>query len=818
MLSVILWYVSLSVLGWLAFPIAYRFLPKLPDRGYTLSRAVGMLMWAFVFWLLGSYGVLGNDAGGLIVALLALIGLSVWAWKSLPKGELGKWLNKNVSLIVGVEVLFVIAFVAMILLRASNPAISHTEQPMELAFINAILRSPSMPPHDPWLSGFSISYYYSGYVMVAMLAKVSGVAGAVAFNLGMAMVFAMAALGAYGFAYNLLAIKRPDAQAANRWGALLAPLFVLVMGNLEGFLEILHAQHLFWGVDAEGNAQSAFWSWLNIKDLVFAPTTEVALQPRNYGTGSWWWWRASRVINDLNFAGFEQELIDEFPAFSFVLGDLHPHVLSMPFAFLAMGLGFNLHLGGADSKKNERLLGLHIDWQQVVFFVIVLGGLAFLNIWDFPIYLLLMTGLYFYRRAQAEGWAFKRTEDAILLLVVVGLGGVIAYLPFYLGFSSQAGGLLPNLFNPTRGAHLWVMFATLLIPLITYLFYLLGKQWDGRGLGKAFGLSFGLVAALWISSIGLAWLFVSVLPGNALSQAIGPVLEAPDLGSLLSESLRRRTTNLGGWLTLGLLLSIVLGLLWPQDSTAATKKRKNLKRTVSSAENTFVLLMTLFAGLLVLAPEFVYLRDHFGTRMNTVFKFYMQAWLIWGVVAAYSVVILLSELRRVARVLVLILFVVVLGAGMVYPAFAFPDVYVRAEGQPLNLDGSAYILPDELEAIAWLQAAPLRPLVEAVKGSYDPNYARFATNSGQPTVMGWPGHESQWRGGSVDFVPRIGDVERLYTSSDWTVTSEILEKYEVGYLAVGNVERATYLVNEIKFQNHLEIAFQNNSVTIYLVP
>lgn len=817
-INTILWYLSVSILGWVTFPVLFRFLPKLPDRGYSVSRALGLLLWAFAFWLLGSYGILANDSAGLIFAFLVLLGAGVWAWRSLPKGALLTWIREKRSYIVTVEVLFLLAFAAMAFLRASHPNINHTEQPMELAFINAILRSPQMPPHDPWLSGYSISYYYFGYVMVAMLANVSGAVAGIAFNLGLVMVYALAALGAYGLAYNLLALKRPNAAEANRWAALLAPVFVLVMGNVEGLLEILHAQQVFWSVDAAGNQSSAFWSWLDVRDLVNPPIGEAALQPRNYGTGSWWWWRASRVINDVNFLGGQQELIDEFPAFSFVLGDLHPHVLSMPFVFLAMAFGFNMFQGGADQEDSKTILGVQIEHGFLMLTILVLGGLAFLNIWDFPIYLLLIAGLYAYRRGVAMGFSWERVRDFLNLLVVVGVGGVLAYLPFYLGFSSQAGGILPNLLNPTRGTHLWIMFATLLIPIFFYLLVRRKEDWQFASFAKGLGIAFGLVAALWLFSLGLAWLYATLLGGGAMGQAILSSLGAPDLASLFAESFQRRMTDYGGWLTLVGLLGLIIGLLWPNFSRTKVGKEKKQNTVNAEGGNTFVLLLALFAGLLVLAPEFVYLRDHFGTRMNTVFKFFMQAWLIWAVVAAYSVVILLSELRSIARAIAAIVLILVFGAGTVYPLFAYSDVYRLAEGQALNLDGTLYISADELEAIAWLQTAPLKPLVEAVGGSYNSNYARFATVGGQQGVMGWPGHESQWRGGSVDYAPRIGEIEILYSSADWDRADEILQRYDVGYLIVGPVERSTYSVSDIKFQNNLETIFQNSSVTIYHVP
>ncbi|HKY78624.1 MAG TPA: DUF2298 domain-containing protein, partial [Anaerolineales bacterium] len=371
MLSAVLWYLLVAGFGWLSFPIAYRFLTALPDRGYAFARALGLLLWGFIFWILSSYGLLQNNPGGLVTAALLLAALSWWAWRQLPAGELRVWLRAQRSLVVAMELVFLLAFVFMAFVRVSRPEIFHTEQPMELAFINAILRSPSMPPHDPWLAGFSISYYYFGYLLVAMLAKLVGVTGSIAFNLGFITIFASAALGVYGLAYDLLSLYKPKVQRGLLWLACLAPLFVLVLGNVEGLLEIAHARKTFWSTDATGAQTSGFWAWLDVEELTNPPNAEPSWTPRNYGTGFWWWWRASRVINDRTLSGADQELIDEFPTFSFTLGDLHPHVLSMPFIMLAVGLALNVYLGGAERREPLRLgrMGL-VAVLFVVFFLI----------------------------------------------------------------------------------------------------------------------------------------------------------------------------------------------------------------------------------------------------------------------------------------------------------------------------------------------------------------------------------------------------------------------------------------------------------------
>jgi uncharacterized membrane protein len=277
------WYLTVTLLGWLAFPLVYRLYPALADRGYSLSRAVGLLVWGYLFWLLTSLRLSQNDVGGLLLGLLVLAGLSIWALRSFerrhgdevnPFGNLSilvGWVRHNRRLILSVEGLFLVAFAFLAFVRASNPELTSAEKPMELMFINAILRSPTFPPRDAWLSGYAISYYYFGYVMTAMLAKLTGVPGSAAHNLMTALIFALGAIGSYGLLYNLLSSRHQAAKETENVhqfavydtrASFLAPLFLLIVSNAEGFLEVLHRLGLFWSANT-----SAFWTWLDIKDL-----------------------------------------------------------------------------------------------------------------------------------------------------------------------------------------------------------------------------------------------------------------------------------------------------------------------------------------------------------------------------------------------------------------------------------------------------------------------------------------------------------------------------------------------------------------------
>ncbi len=102
----------------------------------------------------------------------------------------------------------------------------------------------------------------------------------------------------------------------------------------------------------------------------------------------------------------------------------------------------------------------------------MLGGLAFLNTWDILPGAALIVLSYALARVRESGWGWERVEDVLLLGIPAVVTAFLMYLPFFVGFDSQAGGIVPNFMFVTRGAHLWVMWGTLFIPLLTYLVYL----------------------------------------------------------------------------------------------------------------------------------------------------------------------------------------------------------------------------------------------------------------------------------------------------------------------------------------------------------
>jgi len=860
MVDVLLWYLLIQVTGVLGFLLVFKLLPNLPDRGYGFAKPAGLLVWSFVFWLLCSLHMVQNSQGGIFATFLVAAGLAGWAYYK-QKQEIGLWVRTHKKTIFTAEVIFLLAFIIWTLMRAASPDIAGTEKPMEMAFINAILRSDTFPPFDPWLSGYAISYYYFGYVMVALMIKVTGIMPSVAFNLAIALWFAMTAMGANSILYALLYYWRKKADGGEKASTLalatswLAPVFILLFSNYEGFLQMLHHANVFWSVGADGKPASTFWTWLNIKELNVPPAAPYTFNPAS-GNG-WWFWRASRVVQDFSFADprFQNhiEVIDEFPFFTYYLADLHPHLLSMPFVLMVVALGINLYFGRSAFFSGESFfswMSRLVDGQKPVLkelrlfkslktiefwsMALVLGGLVFLNTWDFPIYTALICLVVLFIDYESQGWNWGMIGLFLETGISLGFFGILFYIPFFVGFTSQAGGFLPSLIFFTRGTFFWVMFGVLLIPIMAWMVSLWLRQgrtgFPWSGLRGAAIVVFGL----WILSYLLSFI-ISLVPvyGNMFLDSIQGAGGA-SVFLVMLDSLSRRLNNFGTWLTFLGMITILWELLPnfsgrksarvetnsgdKESSQAAVIPVEKISERTPSVNAMVIVLIIMGIGL-TLTPEFFYLRDQFGTRMNTIFKFYFQAWIIWGLAAAYCTVVLFSQKDIFSRLFVPVA-IASMAMGLVIPATGFSERFTALRNQPADLDGASYITrytPDDTLAINWLRQAQAGVVMEAVGGDYT-DFARYSTFSGQPTVLGWVGHESQWRGGAKEMGTRQADIEHLYRTGLWQEAQTILSRYQVRYVVVGSRETGTYQPNTVKFLGHLNTVFQNGAVTIYEVP
>ena len=619
-------------------------------------------------------------------------------------------------------------------------------------------------------------------------------------------------------------------------------------------LEVLHKRGLL---------PPQFWTWLDIRDLKIPPAGP---------TDSWipdrfiWWWRGSRVLTDYNLAGREQEVIDEFPFFSFLLGDVHPHVLALPFVLLVTALALNLlagssqqsassHQQATDSNQQAKETGnsqeaidshpstidklgqiLENSWRDLsgltggrlgfVLYAVAVGGLSFLNTWDFPIYL----GVIGLTLVGAVATVRNNWPDALLNgtlgTVALGVAGIVLYLPFYATFQSQARGILPNLWNPTRLPQFFVFFGMFLVAIVVLLAVLSRQDKSWRThigwtvplavLGPVLVLMVALTAVL-LNPAGREY-----IQGIINNPEVQAVIGSATIGALVQESLWRRLLNPWTFLLLGGLLGWVLALFIGRTVPPLNRVGDDSSGGIAVQ---FTLILLLVGIALPLVVEFIYLRDNFGYRMNTIFKFYFQAWVLMALAAAFAVTYVSTKLPTVARLVWQAAMLLLILGGMVYPVLAtLNKTNYFADARTLN--GIAWIKnahPGDYAAIEWLRqnAPPEAVLLEAPGAPLDPygsyNYSgRISALTGIPTILGWGGHQWQWRGNYDEPARREPDIDLLFNSPDIRQTQALLDKYDIDYVIIGPPERDRYAPQGLqKFEILMTPVFQQDGVVIF---
>ncbi len=720
--------------GLAAAPLAVLVLGRLPGAGLGLSKVLGVLLIGWTCWMAASLGIAPYGRGTIIgaFALVAIAGLAAalrqqaLARREIPEGGgvLRRWRRARLEartptpgdrrLWLGSDLVFVAAFAAMALLVAYAPDVWNTEKPMDMAIVNAIQASPSFPPQDPWMSGETINYYYLGHLLLAMPAHVLGLEPTHGYNLAVAALFALSASAIFTVAGTLWAATGVRRTGGPVGAGLTAVGLTLVLGNLAGVRE-----------------------WLQAKD-----------PPGDYD-----WFGASRVIEDT---------INEFPSFSFTLGDLHAHVLAIPFTALALAFALQVALHGPRGDVALRSVA------EALAAGLTVGVMYAINSWSYPVVAgLLVAGLVVWMRDPASQ---GRRAYGVTWAALVILAGIVLTLPFWLDFDAAARGIgfvgERDSFGRWFGDHALIYGVLAWLAAAAYASRVLATSSPARtAIWSAVLAAFVLSALAPIEMSGLA----------ALLAAVGVAIHA-----LLSTKLER-------------------------------------------AERFLWVLIAGAAGCLLL-PELVYVRDEFDGsalyRMNTVFKLGYQAYILLGIAGACAIPWAGRWLPRRAWAAWATVSTVLLLLGLVFP---YAANWVRRDGfsnQP-TLDGLNWLrasAPGDVEAIAWLRDNAAGDAV--ILESFGPDYsgfghARISTFTGRPTVLGWAGHEVQWK---HDPGSRQQDIETLYTTTDAAEARRLIDRYGIEYVVVGPIERADHGEEGIpKWDDLGRRVFDRDGTTVWLL-
>ena len=801
-LPVLAWLVVIELIYLVSFPLCLFLFRPLADRGMVLARLMGLLAVAYLTWLIVSLGWLEFSVAPILVSLLtlAVISGSILIYR---RQEILRFLRRRWPVLVTGEIIFLAAFLAFVVIRALNPDLWHPfrggEKPMELAYFNAVIRSTLLPPYDPWFAGGYLNYYYWGYFILSIPTRLAGIVPTVAFNLAVPLLFALTVTGAYSLVYNLAEgfrrARRPaqsqrtrvtgveaDSDYAGDYrrdpapgfsrveqairspvtAGLTAALFVAVIGNLDGIVQL--TQGLWGKLAGDGASILPFDFWRSSRML---PNLE-SVDP---GLLTFWLWGTGEQSPEVSWH------ITEFPYFSFLFADLHAHMMAIPFTILVMALGLNLAAG---------LRRLRWVWDVSALAVVGLtvGSLWPINSWDYPSYLLLTLALVALAVRTAWGNLKSQVGWALLLsAAVIGIS-VLAFLSFHQSVETFGTGLeatrwrtpLVN-FVGIHGLFLVIIGSFLVWQARRPLYIIVGRNFrfsflDMAVATDAYRSSFQRELRIYVVLGILVCLFFV----------------------------------LAGYYTIALLVVFLLlagMVLW--DVVKSGER--------GQIYGAFPLILTALGLGLAIGVDLVRVEDDIG-RMNTLFKYYLEVWVLFGVSAAYFLWRMGYDddfrpfrLWGIRLVLLGVVAVLVL-SSLLYTVFGTQARLAdRFNPLPPTLDGMAYMdeavhrekeQPIELkwdrEAILWLRenttGSPV--VLEAHTEQYRWG-GRISNYTGLPTVLGWPWHQIQQRGPySTEVHDRAQEIRQIYSTVSVARAQEMLAGYQVKFVVVGDLERVLY--------------------------
>ncbi len=832
---VLLWWFTLLIMGIVVFPISFVLLKHLPDKGYAFSKVLALLLLGYLSWLMGyvSFG-----AGTVLLAFILIASFSaVIIWMGVGRSFL-EFVKKEIGFLLLEEILFLVFFLIAGAYKMRTHDIVGTEKPMDFAFINGILSSASMPPQDPWLSGGSISYYYFGYLIVAIMSRITQVSSGEAFNLAIAMIWALSAFGAFSLVYALTRRYRYS---------FLSAAALVGFGNLDYLHRIIQSYQFgdlripYYNFPANPSAATGIGAAF---DFMISPLQH-----------SWDYFQASRIMAVSN----TDKMINEFPSFSFFLSDLHPHVMGIPFVLLAIALSFNVL---KSSASGVRVFGGQTFWQwtQLALFALVFGGLSFLNSWDFPT-LMLLFGLclsfqQWWAGPEDFGSWFKSMASICL---PVAAGAILLYLPFYLRLQSQAQGI-GIVGDRTDLYYLFILFGAFLIVIVPVLIDKLSVRSE-KGTKAAKAKKAETLICVMCGKDGTGRNFCGYCGGELATSDFSEIDPLPaktvksyllEIGSLFSKP---SSAVYSSSLFAAVILAVVLLNLSPMKLSALFLALLfivfaciSLASRSESKEIVFSTILTIIAFGLVAGCEVFYVKDMFFSgnlyRMNTVFKFHYQVWILLSIALGPFLKWLMENpwgrWGLWKKITWGALAFILLGVAAMYPLLSFTSRLNGSSPDLATMDGATYYertFPADYQVVQWIKAnvkpavGKMPVILEAWGGSYHQDFGRIASNTGFPTVLGWDFHEVQWRGSGDKAVVRGGDpddtvvhrqndIDQIYTSSDLQITKNLLKKYGVDYVYVGDSERQKYAANAAmlnKFSQLGVVAVQVGNSVLYKI-
>ena len=447
------WWIGLLIMGIGTFPLSAFLFSKMVDCGYFVSKIVGTAISGLAVWLICYLGVPFVSLTCVVVTLVLFTACWGIALAREENSRLSSTLKDfPMKELWSEEILFTLLFVTWGYIFGFRPQAFGTEKMMDFGFMQALMRSTSIPVKDIWYSDGIINYYYGGQYYCTFLTKLFFGHVETSYNIARAMIGAFAFVMPYSIVRTML--KRgafsKETKRNNRIvtaGSILAGAALSFAGNVHYILF----------------------------NMIIPPYQEmIGVEVRKY-----WFPDSTRYIGYV--PDVDDKTIHEFPSYSIILGDMHAHFINILFVLpmIAILLSWALKMNEEKWEKEQTFtaetLIKEIFQPEILFMTVLIGIYQFTNFWDYPIYfglaglVILTMNINKYRNALAVS-CVTIGQAAVALA-----GSALIILPFTLDFDSifQGIGLCTK---HTRFYQLVILWG---LPITTVIVFILTTLFQG---------------------------------------------------------------------------------------------------------------------------------------------------------------------------------------------------------------------------------------------------------------------------------------------------------------------------------------------------
>lgn len=754
------WWACLLALGIIYLPASLLIFNDFKDCGFLFSKVIGIAFSGFLSWFLASIKLvpftgMGTFITVIIGLILNVIVLIVCRRKRQMLFSERFTIKSRLYSVLYIELFFLVLLIGWLYLKGYRPeAYGTTEKIMDYGFMLSLDKSPYMPATDMWLSGENFNYYYVGQYIATYLSKLSGVGVGYGYNFMLMSEAAFAFVIPFSLVVTVVRDRMEDLKITSK-----AKLYSIpyIAGLISGI-----------AVDFCGNLHYIVFNNIvpALQDML--GVTELA---QNSGTAVSGYW----FPNSTRYIGYVPDTADktihEFPSYSFVLGDLHAHVINICFVLTVVGILYaymRYRKKSLDSARQQCLFIEKSDAGDAYFgipsffkevfnpCVIAIGffiGLFHMtNYWDYPIYFVVAGAVLLFTNCIVYNFSWLTVKLTFFHAAVVLIISQLVCMPFTLNFDQIS----------TR-----IRLAESHTPLYQYMI-------------------------LWGLPLITAIVFV-----------VGLIIEKKKAG------------------------------LFVKDEVATPGRQNRLFRFIGSIDSgdLFMVILVLCAIGLTLLPEVIYVEDIYSgdyKRANTMFKLTYQAFILFGTAFGYIITRLVFFSKKVSKVIFGVIVFVILMQSAGYVCNASESWFLGGNREYVGLDSSLYMQQvnvDDWNTIEYINNnIEGRPVILEVNGGSYTDYNRISAWTGCPTLLGWQTHEWLWRSTGAFEMPGVivergGDIKKIYTGTDTDEVEKLIEYYDIEYIYVGDLEKSDFgdNLNYSIFEELCDIAFESGGSRLYKV-